>query len=120
MTVRLTAETGGHPALHGASLRPFWLDAPDAPEPTAPLRGDTDADLLIVGSGFTGLWAAVQAKEEDPGRDVLVLEAESAAFGASGRNGGFLEASLTHGILNGIERFPDELDTLERLAPQLA
>lgn len=118
MTVRLTAETGGHPALHGASLRPFWLDAPDAPEPTAPLRGDTDADLLIVGSGFTGLWAAVQAKEEDPGRDVLVLEAESAAFGASGRNGGFLEASLTHGILNGIERFPDELDTLERLAAE--
>jgi glycine/D-amino acid oxidase-like deaminating enzyme len=118
MSAVLTAATGGHAALAGAALRPFWLDSPDAPEPAPALRGDTTADLLIVGAGFTGLWAAVQAKEEDPGRDILVLEAETAAYGASGRNGGFIEASLTHGILNGIERFPDELETLERLAAE--
>lgn len=107
-----------HPALAGAAVRPFWLDRPDAPEPAPPLRGDTTADLLVVGAGFTGLWAALQAKEDDPARDVLVLEAETAAYGASGRNGGFIEASLTHGILNGIERFADELDVLQRLGDE--
>ena len=56
-----------------------------------------DTDLCIVGGGFTGLWAALHAKDRDPARDVVVLEAETCGYGASGRNGGFLLASLTHG-----------------------
>ena len=76
----------------------------------------TEADLCIVGGGFTGLWAALYAKALDPARDVVLLEAETAGFGASGRNGGFCVASLTHGIENGLARFPeDEMDVLERL-----
>ena len=75
----------------------------------------TDADLCIVGGGFTGLWAALYAKALDPARDVVVLEAETAGFGASGRNGGFCVASLTHGIENGLARFPEEMNVLERL-----
>ncbi|MEX1102370.1 MAG: FAD-dependent oxidoreductase [Actinomycetota bacterium] len=98
-----------------ASTIPFWLDTADRPAPTEPFRGEAVADLVIVGGGFTGLWAAIQAKERDPGRDVLLLEAEEIAFGATGRNGGFLDASLTHGQENGAARFPDELETLERL-----
>ena len=74
-----------------------------------------DADLCIVGGGFTGLWAALHAKADDPARDVVVLEAETAGFGASGRNGGFCVASLTHGIENGLARFADEMEVLERL-----
>ena len=112
------ADAPVHPALAGAAPRPFWLDSPDAPAPAPPLAAATTADLAIVGAGFTGLWAAVQAKEADPARDIVVLEAEAAAFGASGRNGGFVEASLTHGILNGIARFQDELETLERMAAE--
>ena len=50
------------------------------------------------------------AKERDPDRRVVLLEAESIAWAASGRNGGFCEASLTHGSANGLERFPDEYD----------
>jgi glycine/D-amino acid oxidase-like deaminating enzyme len=101
--------------MHAASPLPFWLDRP-RPAEAPPLEGAAEADLAIVGAGFTGLWAAVLAKLERPGREVVLLEAETAGFGASGRNGGFVEASLTHGLLNGAARFPAELDALEALA----
>ncbi len=73
-----------------------------------------EADVAIVGAGFTGLWTAIALTDTDPGLRVVVLEADTVAFGASGRNGGFCEASLTHGLANGIRHFPDELDRLER------
>jgi glycine/D-amino acid oxidase-like deaminating enzyme len=101
--------------LADASPIPFWLDRP-APAAAPRLEGAVDADLAIVGGGFTGLWAAVQAKAERPERDVVLLEAETAGAGASGRNGGFADASLTHGLLNGAARFPAELEILEQLA----
>jgi glycine/D-amino acid oxidase-like deaminating enzyme len=98
-----------------AERRPFWLAQPGAPEPSAPLEGEHEADLLVVGGGLTGLWAALLARERDPGREVLLLEGERVAFGASGRNGGFVDASLTHGIENGVARWPKEMPELERL-----
>src|SRR6185295_11079239 len=98
-----------------AERRPFWLAQPGAPEPSTPLEGEHEADLLVVGGGLTGLWAALLARERDPGREVLLLEGEGVAFGASGRNGGFVDASLTHGIENGVARWPDEMPELERL-----
>ena len=73
------------------------------------------ADLCIVGGGFTGLWAALEAKARAPEREVVLLEGETIGFGASGRNGGFLSYSLTHGVANGAARFADELTVLERL-----
>ena len=79
-----------------------------------PLEGAHTVDLAIVGAGFTGLWAAVQALEDMPGREVVVLEGERVAFGASGRNGGFCEASLTHGLENGLRRFPAEIERIEQ------
>lgn len=84
------------------------LDAPPAPGSTA------SVDVAIIGAGFTGLWAAIALTDTDPSLRVAVLEAETVAFGASGRNGGFCEASLTHGLANGIRHFPDELERLER------
>jgi glycine/D-amino acid oxidase-like deaminating enzyme len=98
-----------------AAPRPYWLDALPAREPHAPLEGTVESDLCIVGGGFTGLWTALLAKEDDPGRDVVLLEAETIGFGASGRNGGFLSSSLTHGLENGLARFAEELPALERL-----
>ncbi|MCH2279960.1 MAG: FAD-binding oxidoreductase [Vicinamibacterales bacterium] len=100
-----------------AEARPvvFWLDRPEHPEPAPPLSADLEADLVVVGGGFTGLWTAVTAAEADPGRSIVVLEADTVAFGASGRNGGFCDASLTHGLENGIAHWPDEIDTLIRL-----
>ena len=109
---------GGRPraaaALAGLRHVPFWLDGP-APVDEPALTARTSADLAVVGAGYTGLWTALLAKERDPGRDVVVLEARSAGWAASGRNGGFCAASLTHGLANGLERWPDEMRTLERL-----
>ena len=93
---------------------PFWLDGP-GPEPAATLVGSATADLVVVGGGYTGLWTALLAKERDPGRDVVLLEARTAGWAASGRNGGFCAASLTHGLGNGLARFPAEMSTLQRL-----
>jgi glycine/D-amino acid oxidase-like deaminating enzyme len=112
----LTPPTAADRATYAdAAPRPFWLAELPAREPSPPLRGAVEADLCIVGGGFTGLWAALQAKADDPGREVVLLEAETIGFGASGRNGGFAIGSLTHGLENGLARFGDEIELLERL-----
>ena len=99
-------------ALADASSTPFWLDDPAAPQPLAPVDGALSTDLVVVGGGYLGLWTALLAKERDPARDVVVLEADVCGGAASGRNGGFCEASLTHGFGNGMARWPEELPTL--------
>ncbi|GAA1878732.1 NAD(P)/FAD-dependent oxidoreductase [Asanoa iriomotensis] len=102
-------------ALADAQPRVFWLDRPERPDPLPPLAGDTSADLLVIGGGYSGLWAALQAKQDDPGRDVVLVEAGTCGWAASGRNGGFCASSLTHGLANGAARFPDEIAMLEML-----
>ncbi|GGQ87880.1 NAD(P)/FAD-dependent oxidoreductase [Kitasatospora griseola] len=102
-------------ALRDAQPVPFWLDSPDRPEAEPALVGQTRCDLLVVGGGYSGLWTALIAKERDPSLDVLLIEAREAGWAASGRNGGFCEASLTHGLANGHQRWPGELAVLERL-----
>jgi glycine/D-amino acid oxidase-like deaminating enzyme len=99
-------------SLADASHIPFWLDDPSRPVPEPELTGNLKTDLLVIGAGFTGLWTAFLAKEADPSREVVMLEAGEVAIGASGRNGGFMDASLTHGFLNGFSRWPKELPTL--------
>ncbi len=74
-----------------------------------------DADLVIIGGGYTGLWAALTARNADPTREIVILEGDRVAGAASGRNGGFVAASLTHGLGNGMDRWPQELPTLIRL-----
>jgi glycine/D-amino acid oxidase-like deaminating enzyme len=71
----------------------FWHDT--LPQPVTPrpaLPGDHEADIAIVGAGYTGLWTAYYLKKADPSLRVVVLEAEYAGFGASGRNGGWCSA----------------------------
>lgn len=94
----------------------YWLAAPPDPPtaPAPPLRGAGTTDVAVVGAGFTGLWTAIRLLETEPSLRVAVLEMEHVAFGASGRNGGFCEASLTHGLENGLRHYPDEVDVLLR------
>ena len=102
-------------ALADAKPAVFWTDRPDAPEAKPALSGTVAADLAIVGGGFSGLWAAVQALEERPGLRVVLLESEVCGFGASSRNGGFCDASLTHGLHNGMSHWPEEIGKLHEL-----
>ncbi len=102
-------------SLADARRVPFWLDdLGPRPEP-AVLQGDTAADLVVVGGGYAGLWTALRAKERDPDRDVVIVEADRIAWAASGRNGGFCEPSLTHGRANAGIHVPGE----ERIAAEL-
>jgi len=104
-------------ALRGARSAVFWLDGLTRPKHPS-LVGQHRADLVVVGGGYTGLWTALRAKERDPGRRVILLEAHDVGWAASGRNGGFCEASITHGEENGRRRWPQEYDTLARLGEQ--
>jgi len=92
----------------------FWWTTGDPGPTRPPVRGRHEVDVAIIGGGFTGLWAAIALLETDPSLRVAVLEAERVGWGASGRNGGFCEASLTHGLANGLLHYADEIDVLER------
>lgn len=105
-------------ALADAEIAVLWTDRADRPPPREPLAGDDRADLVVVGGGFTGLWAAILAKQRRPELDVLLLEAHHLGHGGSGRNGGFLSESLTHGLAHGALRWPAELDRLVALGQE--
>jgi aspartate oxidase len=87
-------------ALADSKFAPLWLDQEARPERLGELRGDHLCQLVIVGGGFTGMWAALQARERDPELDIILIEATEIGDGASGRNAGFLSSSLTHGSTN--------------------
>ncbi|WP_329168743.1 FAD-binding oxidoreductase [Streptomyces sp. NBC_01685] len=102
-------------SLSDARPLAYWLDDPGKPGTLPALTRDEHCDLLVVGGGYSGLWTALIAKERDPGRDVVLIEGHEVGWAASGRNGGFCAASLTHGLANGLERWPDEIGKLEEL-----
>ncbi|GAA4625514.1 NAD(P)/FAD-dependent oxidoreductase [Cellulomonas oligotrophica] len=83
-------------ATHLRGLSLWWdqvvAEDPGAATPRPPLDGDTTADVVVVGGGYTGLWTAYYLLEADPSLDVLVVEQDVAGSGASGRNGGWCSA----------------------------
>ena len=84
-------------AIADADPYPYWYDDADEPDSNPTLVRTESCDLCIVGGGYTGLWTAIIAKERDPSRDVILIDAHEVGSAASGRNGGFMESSLTHG-----------------------
>lgn len=91
----------------------MWLeiDRPRYPALTAPIS----CDLLVVGGGYTGLWTALHAAQRNPDRRIVLIEAHRIGWAASGRNGGFVEASITHGLENGKTRWPNEIELLTEM-----
>ncbi|MEJ8824874.1 FAD-dependent oxidoreductase [Variovorax humicola] len=73
-------------------MRPFWIEQAlfNDGELAPALQGAQRADVCIVGGGFTGLWTAIQAKQQDPALDIAIIESDLCGAGASGRNGGCL------------------------------
>ena len=105
-------------ALKDAAVRPLWHDPDIMPRVLAPITSEEKCELLIVGGGFTGLWAAMQAKERKPDADIILIEQTFIGDGASGRCGGFLSSTLAHSETNTEHRFPDEAERLDELGIQ--
>src|SRR5215211_72096 len=89
------------------TARGYWLEEAGPPEPLAPLEGELEADAVVVGGGYTGLWTAWCIGEAEPDACVVLLEAEGCGTGPSGRNGGFVNA-MSFSLPSMIERFGDE------------
>src|SRR5215210_4430217 len=85
----------------------WWLEEAGAVTPAPPLDGDLDADVVVVGGGYAGMWTAWQLLERQPGARVAILEADVCGHGPSGRNGGFCETLWTN-LADLRERFGDE------------
>lgn len=84
--------TGTPPAYEQVS---YWLEtAGDDLMPRPSLDGSLQADVAVVGAGYTGLWTAWELLRREPSLQVVVLEAEIAGFGASGRNGGWCSSGM--------------------------
>jgi glycine/D-amino acid oxidase-like deaminating enzyme len=80
------------PAWRTISL---WMDQLDEPLLARPaLEQDLDIDVAIIGAGYTGLWTAYCLKRQAPELNIAIIEAQTAGFGASGRNGGWLMGNL--------------------------
>jgi len=114
----MNTESIARAALAKVKYAPFWLDAEGKPSDQSALSDHITCDLLIVGAGFTGLWAAIQAKEDQPERDVAIIEANTVAIGASGRPAAILSTSVMHGMENAQSLFPDDMLALEDLGKE--
>ena len=110
--------------------RSLWLDVlPGSLAPRTALVGERDADVVIVGGGFTGLWTAHALVRAEPALRVVVLEAEGCGFGASGRNGGFVSAGIagqaavyerTHGLEGVIRAERAMIDAIDEVGRVVA
>jgi glycine/D-amino acid oxidase-like deaminating enzyme len=113
----MTSIVAHHGRVPAASLTngevSFWWHQAGRPEPRPSLEDDVDCDVCIVGGGLTGLWTAYWLAQHEPSLDIVVLEAEFAGFGASGRNGGWLSAHFSGppdpAITGAMERAVDEV-----------
>jgi glycine/D-amino acid oxidase-like deaminating enzyme len=73
----------------------FWLETSgDDLTPRSPLASSTEADVVVLGAGYTGLWTAYYLLKADPDLKVAVVEKEIVGFGASGRNGGWCSSKF--------------------------
>jgi glycine/D-amino acid oxidase-like deaminating enzyme len=94
----------------------WWADLGGLAAPRPALDGDREADVCIVGAGYTGLWTAYELLRADPSLAVVVLEREVAGYGASGRNGGWVLGEISTGTRQRDEAGDAAIAALERAA----
>ncbi|MGH3101336.1 MAG: FAD-dependent oxidoreductase, partial [Thermoleophilia bacterium] len=86
----------------------WWLEEAGRVESLPPLSASLDADVVVIGGGYTGMWTAWHVLQADPSARIVLLEAGLCGHGPSGRNGGFCESMwLSAPIVR--ERFGDDL-----------
>jgi glycine/D-amino acid oxidase-like deaminating enzyme len=96
----------------------WWADLGGLPAPRPSLEADREADVCVVGGGYTGLWTAYELRRADPLLEVVVLEREVAGFGASGRNGGWVLGEISTGSRQRDVAGPGAIAALERAAKE--
>ncbi len=105
-----TRDTGTSATLRRVAerhtTRGYWLEEAGAVEPAPALAADESADVVVVGGGYTGMWAAWHAKRLEPEARVLLVESAVCGEGPSGRNGGFVN-TLWFSLPNLRRRFGD-------------
>jgi glycine/D-amino acid oxidase-like deaminating enzyme len=104
-----TAPGSAHPGGEDYGSYSFWLETAGedlAPRPS--LSGPTEADVAVLGAGFTGLWTAYYLLRREPSLRVVVLESEIAGFGASGRNGAWCNSGFSVSPGELVRRFGKE------------
>jgi len=109
--LKLKPSNSAEPTVAPGEATPWWIEealaAEGVYEPAPPLEGDAEADVAIVGGGYTGLWTALAIQEREPALRVVLLEADECGFGPSGRNGGFVHGYWSY-LARLRERFGDE------------
>jgi glycine/D-amino acid oxidase-like deaminating enzyme len=114
MTTTATDRRRAEQSLANAKYSSVWFEGM-AEIAGEKLAGQHNCDLLVIGAGFGGLWAAMRAKKRHPDWAVTVVDSHAVGQAASGRNGGFVSYSITHGLANALARWPQEAKLLERL-----
>jgi len=84
----------------------YWLEEAGEVQSMPELVGERRADVLVIGGGYTGMWAAWQVKQLEPEASVVLLESDVCGFGPSGRNGGFCNV-MWFSLPNTRERWGD-------------
>jgi glycine/D-amino acid oxidase-like deaminating enzyme len=86
----------------------FWHGRTPQPALHTTLLEDLDCDVVVVGAGFTGAWAALILSEREPSASIVMIDSGQVSRGASGRAGGFVDPALAHTIGNAESRWPEE------------
>ena len=113
--MKTSATSARSPSIEQAC---YWL-AQRTAAPAPALEGRHEADIAIIGAGFTGLWTAHFLRQLAPDQKVIVLEQGVAGYGGSGRNAGIVSSCLDHSPeLAAVHFGREEAETLARVGLQ--
>ena len=97
----------------------YWLEEAGESAAAPPLAADLSADVVVIGGGYTGMWAAWHLKAMEPAARVVLLEASTCGGGPSGRNGGFCNL-MWFSLQNMRERWGDAAAVSVAVASKVA
>jgi glycine/D-amino acid oxidase-like deaminating enzyme len=81
-----------HTSLMKHTAHGYWLEEAGEPAPLPSAEGEMSCDILVIGSGYTGMWTAWELSQLEPEASVILIESDRCGHGPSGRNGGFANA----------------------------